>query len=322
MEETFGWCVVGCGHIAKKVINQLRDTRHKVVAAYNRNYQKAEAFTQEFGGTAYKTLEEAVKAKGVQCVYIATANESHGTLTKQCINLGVPVLCEKPFALNEREAKEVIDLAKQKKVYVAEAMWTWHDDVPLRIREVVKGGNIGKIKKAKLKFSFPMLKPGDTTSRLVNPALGGGCLLDIGIYPIRYAYELFGMPKALKAKATLFNGVDIDDKVTMIYDDFNVETQFSFAKLRGESLSLVGSDGRITNQLFHMSLNARVSGKNPEKILGHGMLYGYIEEFDHTAKDVLAGKLESNYIPHQATIDTMKLLDESRMQMGVVFPGD
>ena len=93
-------------------------------------------------------------AEGVSCVYIATANDSHAPLTKECISLGVPVLCEKPFALSEKEAKEVIDLAKEKKVYVAEAMWTWHDDLSLRVKEIVKSGLVGDVKKAKLTFGI------------------------------------------------------------------------------------------------------------------------------------------------------------------------
>ena len=108
MEDFFGWCIVGCGHIARKVVTQLSGTKHKVVSAYNRNFEKAKKFVEDFGGTAYPTLEEAILAKDVSCVYIATANDSHGDLTKKCISLGVPVLCEKPFALSFKEAEEVI----------------------------------------------------------------------------------------------------------------------------------------------------------------------------------------------------------------------
>lgn len=321
--EKFGWCFIGCGGIAGTVANTILKGDHKIAAVYGRNFEKAKAFAEKYGAAAYRTPEEALHDPRVEGVYIATPNDSHGFYAKLCIEHGKPVLCEKPFALNRKEAEEVLRLAEEKGVYVAEAMWTWHNSISLQVRDWIKQGLIGQIQSVDSRYSFPMLRKGDTTSRLVNPAAGGGALPDIGIYPIRYTYELFGMPESVQAQGELYNGVDVGGNVTMNYPGFSARHYVSFKKFKGEEMVIQGTEGKIVIPFFHMAVKATLKGKVRQTVKNGGKMNfnaAYLPEFDDTAADIRGGKTESSIAPHRATLDTMELLDACRKQMGVVFP--
>lgn len=320
---SFNWAFIGCGGIANTVAKTIKGSDNRIVAVFNRSFDKAEKFASEFGGKAYRTAEEAIAAPGVQGVYVATPNDSHAKYSKMAILAGKPVLCEKPFALNRKETEEVLTLAEEKGVYAAEAMWTWHNPVSLQVRRWVDAGRIGEVKSIEASYAFPMLKRGNTTSRLVNRALGGGALVDIGIYPVRYVYELFGMPEKIEAKGSLYNGVDVDEHLTMSYPEFAAKLHVSFKSFRGESMTITGTKGKITVPMFHMAEKAILKAEKTEKFSVKGGLFAaYRNEFDNTAAEILSGKAESAIVPHKATLDTMELLDSCREQMGVVFPGE
>ncbi|MBP1585653.1 MAG: Gfo/Idh/MocA family oxidoreductase [Lachnospiraceae bacterium] len=135
MSERFRWCFIGCGTLAKIVAEQLNASgRHEIVSVYARRFEASTEFANTFGGKAYKTAEEAISADDVDGVYIVTPHRSHAEYSKIAINLGKPVLCEKPFTINLKETREVIDLAREKGVYITEAMWTWFSPVGARIK--------------------------------------------------------------------------------------------------------------------------------------------------------------------------------------------
>lgn len=320
---SFNWAFIGCGGIAVSVAKQLKDTDNKIVAAFNRSFEKAEKFTSEFGGTAYRTADEAIADERVQAVYIATPNDTHAKYSRMAMLAGKPVLCEKPFAMNSEETKEILTLAEERGVYAAEAMWTWHNPVSLRVREWIESGRIGEVRAVEASYAFPMLRRGDTTSRLVNRALGGGALVDIGIYPIRYVYELFGLPEKTEASGTIYNGVDVDEHITMKYPAFEAKLYVSFKGFKGESMTITGTKGKITVPFFHMAEKAQLKTDKTERFsVQGGLTAAYRNEFDDTAADILAGKTESDLVPHRATRDIMAIMDDCRRQMGVVYPGE
>ena len=318
--KPFGWAFIGCGAIAATVATELKkEGSGKIVACWNRTKSRAEKFAAKFVGTVYDTAEEAICAEGVEGVYVATTHDMHGFYTKLCIEHGVPVLCEKPFTVNLQEAREVFALAKEKNIYVSEAMWTWHNVPALTVRDWVKSGKVGEIKSAFASFAFPMLQFAKKP-RLTSPELIGGALMDIGIYPVRYIYELFGMPQKVFARGELMNGVDITDKITMDYGSFVAEVIISMQKLIGEKLIIQGSDGKIEVPLFHLAKKGKLTGKHKDRFKIDSLLYA--TQFRQVAEEIRSGKKESAFCPMQSTLDTMELLDECRRQMGVVYPNE
>lgn len=321
--DNFKWAFIGYGGIAHTVAKQLKNTKNKIVAVYGRNYEKTNVFAEKFEAKAYESLDEMFTSGDFDCVYIATPNDSHVFYTEQCILHGKPVLCEKPFSLNRAECKRVLDLAEENNVYVAEAMWTWHNKVSLQVRDWIRSGTIGDIVSVDATYAYPMLRKKDRTSRLVNPAAGGGSLLDIGIYPVRYVYELFGMPQSEECNGRLYNGVDVEENIIMHYDNFTANCFVSFKRMKGEKIIIKGTKGSVTVPFFHTAVKAKLIGCNKKTAAGKGGYQGaYIDEFNDTAQDIRDGKLQSELVPHQATLDTMELLDEFRKQMNLVYPAE
>ena len=318
--KQFGWAVIGCGGIAATVAKELKkEGCGRIVACWNRTKSRAEAFAANFGGTAYDTPEQAITAEGVEGVYIATTHDKHGYFTKLCIERGVPALCEKPFTVNTKEAEEVFALAKEKNVYVSEAMWTWHNAPAHIVRAWVKDGKVGEVKSVKVSYAVPLLKF-SKNPRLTSPELIGGALLDIGIYPIRYMYELFGMPKSISATGELRGGVDIAENITMDYGTFKAELTVSMDSFLGEKLVVEGTEGKIEVPYFHMAKKGKLTGKQKDRFKIKTLLYA--TQLRQVAEEIRSGKKESAYCPVQSTLDTMKLLDECRRQMGVIYPGE
>ena len=318
--KEFGWAVIGCGGIAAKVASELREAGcGKVVACWNRTRSRAEAFAAEFGAKVCDTPEAAITAEGVEGVYVATTHDQHFRFTKMCIEHGVPVLCEKPFTVNFKEAEEIFALAKSKGVYAAEAMWTWYNDHALTVRKWVQSGKVGKVKSVTATFAYPMLET-CTNPRLTALELIGGALMDIGVYPVRYIYELFGMPKSVRAEGKLLNGIDTFENIVMEYGDFEAKLTVSIEHALGEVLLIEGTEGRIEVPDAHKARAGKLTGKYSDEFQYDALLYA--TEFERVVKEIRSGKKESEYCPMQNTLDTMKLLDECRRQIGVVYPNE
>lgn len=197
--EKFGWCFIGTGSLAKQVAKQLnRSGRHKIVSCYSRNYDNALEFSKKFGGDAYDLPENAINAEGVEGVYVVTPHNAHHRYAKMAINFRKPVFCEKPFTVTSEETDELISLAKEKKVYLCEAMWTWFSACPNMTKKWVDDGKIGEINSADFKYHIRTI---DYNGRHTDPKRAGGALLDITIYPITYAYRLWGKPLKIESKA-------------------------------------------------------------------------------------------------------------------------
>ena len=198
MSEKFRWCFIGTGALAKTVAKQLLGSaRHEIVSCYTRSFEKGKAFAGTYGGTAYDTPEKAILADGVDGVYIVTTHNAHYRYAKKSIELGKPTFVEKPFTVTAEETEELIALAKENNVYLAEAMWTWFSYTPNMVKEWVDAEKIGKIISASFTYHIKTTGRGD---RHEDKRRAGGALLDITIYPITYAYRLWGIPKKIEAK--------------------------------------------------------------------------------------------------------------------------
>lgn len=318
MDKNFGWAIIGCGAIARKVAKEiLRSESGRIAAVWNRTKTRAEDFVKKFGGTVYDTPEQAIKADGVKCVYVATTHDMHAHFSKLSLELGVPVLCEKPLTVNLAQAEDLVSCARARNVYLAEAMWTWHNPISLKVKERIKSGAIGDIKRVKCSLAYPLMETCNNP-RLTSPDLIGGALMDMGVYPVRYVYELFGMPKNVTARGELIGGVDVDENIIMDYGEFTAELYVSVTKLRREKLTVEGSDGKIIVPSFHSAHRARLEASVSQAVKDKSLLYGL--QFLHTAQDIEYGKTESEYVTLDSSLDVMRLLDECRRQMGVVYP--
>jgi len=316
MKGPFGWAFVGTGTLAKKVIAEITATgRHKVVSAYSRNREKLASFCEPYGTYAALSVEDAVMRDGVEAVYISVTNESHYKVCRQCLELGKHVLLEKPFTVKASETEELQNLAKSKGLYLSEAMWTWYSEVPNKVLSLVRSGRLGTIKSVYMSYSRDSI---GYAPRVSDPLLGGGALLDIGIYPVTYAYRLFGKPKGIRCTGALENGIDYGEEIVLSYDGFDVRMDVSIVGTKGEALVIEGEKGTLMNVDYHYGLPAVFKiGDDVEILEGER---GYTPEFDNVASEIRSGRTESAFIPAKSTLDCMRILDECRSQLGLVYP--
>ena len=314
--EAFGWAYLGCGGIARTTARELIQAgAGRIVSAWNRTPERAKAFVENFGGTACATPEEAILAPGVEGVYIAVTPDRHAELMRLCIRHHKPVLCEKPFTVNTSEAENVLAYARAEGVYVSEAMWTWHNRVALKVREWIRQGRIGDVKRVYCCFS-PDLRQND---RLWSPEMIGGSLLDIGVYNIRYCYELFGMPERIECvSGMLKGGVDAHETVMMHYPTFTAENVIGIDQQRPETIEIEGTKGVIRVPDFHMASAAMLESGIPERFEDPALHYAI--QFARVGEEIREGLTAGRNITPQSTVDVMRLMDECRAQMNFRYP--
>lgn len=322
--DKFGWAYIGAGSIARQTAENILPTgKHRIVSVYNRTYSKAEDFASTFSGTANDvivpcyTIDEALSAPGVDAVYIATTNDNHYTSAKECLRAGKPVLLEKPFAINKTEALELVSIAREKNLYLAEAMWTWFSPVSLKVKEWVDNGELGDIEHIEINY---VNRVSHLYPRLFDVTLGGGALLDIGIYPIAYLYNLFGYPTGIHCTGNIKNGIDTDEIITLSFTGgLSVNVEVSIVKSPGyENLIITGTNGTINCPNYHMANRAElIKPAGSIEYEGNGW---YDNQFNIVAGEIKNGKLESEYVPLNATLDIMEIMDECRAQMGLRYP--
>lgn len=317
--EKFGWAYIGCGGIAHITAQELVKTEGQyIVSAWNRTHEKAVDFVFKFGGTAYDTAEEAINSPGVDGVYIAVTADQHLKYMELCIRNHKPVLCEKPFTVNAEQARGILELAAREGVYVSEAMWTWHNATAKQVRAWVKEGLAGKIRRVQCFYSFPMVKLPIQKPRHTSPDMIGGALLDIGVYCIRYCYELFGMPREILCSGRVKDGIDLGETVTLRYDGFDAELTVSRDQNHGEKLVIEGEKGIISVPMFHMAKAASLKGTVTAKTRDSSLLYG--TQFARVAEEIRSGVRQGIAVTPQSTIDCMHIMDICRDQMGLVYP--
>lgn len=219
MSRTVRWGVLATGGIAATFTADLQAMPDaEVVAVASRTDASAKAFAERFGiPRAYGNWAALVADEDVDVVYVATPHSAHREATALALEAGKHVLCEKAFTINEREARELVKLARDRGLFLMEAMWTYCNPVIRRMTELVRDGAIGEIRTVQADFGFA----GDfgAEHRLRDPALGGGALLDLGVYPVSFAHLLLGEPDRVQADALLSpEGVDLNTGMLLSWD--------------------------------------------------------------------------------------------------------
>ena len=315
--QKFRWAYIGSGNIAASTANDILKGTHAITSVYSRNYKKAAEFAQKHGALAFYDFESAVNRDDVDAVYIATPHTSHVEYAVRAMELGKPVLCEKPVGVSVGDVDILAGTAEKNNVYFCEAMWTWFSDVALTVKKWVDDKEIGDIKNVVINYAFPgILMP--KTSRVLTPETAGGALLDIGIYPITYCYNLFGFPKKISCNGVLKNGIDISETVILEYGGFKCTLNMSLCSLK-ENCIIEGSKGTIKlPTFFHMASKAVLKTDSKKQVF-RGKT-DYLTEFTRAAEEIRQGKKQSSFIPLSATRDCMIIMDECRKQMNLIYP--
>lgn len=319
MQQAFGWCFIGCGRLAKQVADQLAASgAHRVVSVYARNAEKTEAFATQYGAAACKSAAEAMTWPGVEGVYIVTPHNSHFAYAKLALTLNRPVLCEKAFTVDAAEARELAALAREKRLYLAEAMWTWFSPVAQRVKRWIDAGELGQMQTASICCHQNSV---GYAPRVTDPNAAGGALLDMGVYAVTYLYRLFGMPSKVRCTGTLSDGIDWGEEIELRFPSGLCGT--ASVSIRdangGRKLLLQGTRATVEVPEFNCAQTAwlRRADGTEERATGDG---GYQNEFDLTAAEIRQGLTESRFVPLQATVDVMEILQECRAQMGLRYP--
>lgn len=330
MATMIRWGVLGSGHIARKFATDLllvKDAR--LVAVGSRTLANAQAFAADFRVDHIHDSYEALAANPeVDVVYIATPHSRHYADTLLCLQHGKAVLCEKPFALNVQQSKAMIDMARDKKLFLMEALWSKFLPQYDRLQSLLLSGKVGTVKSVLANFGFRPLQP--VSPRLYDPALGGGALMDIGLYTVFLAMSVLGRPDTIEASMTpALTGVDEQCAVLFKYKDGSMAQLFStFATDLSTEADICGTLGRIrlTNRFFDPT--ARIEwypGKLDtceviavEKEEG----FGYQYEARHVTECLQQGLTESPIMRFEDTLVLMETLDAIRKVAGIAYAVD
>lgn len=330
MTNKIRWGILGCGRIARKFAADLRlVTDAELIAVGSRSKENAEVFVRDFPAKyVHATYEALVNNKDVDVIYIATPHNLHLENTLLCIAHGKAVLCEKPFAINAKQATQMIAAAKEKKVFLMEALWTKFLPHYNKMQEMVHSGMLGEIKSVLVKFGFKPVEP--APKRLFDPALAGGTMLDIGIYNVFLALSVLGKPDSIEAiMSPAATGIDEQCSVTFNYNSGAMAQLFStFASNLATEAEINGRNGRI--KLAHRfyapeSVVEYYPGwvDSRQQIEVHKEEgWGYQYEIRHVGECLRNGLTESPVMTFSDTLLLIETLDIIRKKAGIYYDAD
>jgi len=330
MAQTIRWGILGCGKIARKFASDLRLAEDaELTAIASRSMETAKAFAEEFPAKyVHDSYEALVKNNEVDVIYVATPHSHHYEHTILCLENNKAVLCEKAFAVNAEQARKMIALAQEKKVFLMEALWTKFLPHYNKMQEMIHKEMIGTVKSVIVNFGF---KPQDPVpQRLFDPALAGGTMLDIGIYNVFIALSVLGKHDEIAAVMNpASTGVDEQCSVVFHYDHGAMAHLFStFASNLSIDAYISGTDGRIrlshrfyapdsTIEYYPTTIDSRkiIQVEKEEGL-------GYQYEARHVGDCLRNGKTESPVMSFADTILLMETLDEIRKKAGIHYEAD
>ena len=315
---------IGAGRIANTLAStmaRMEDVNLYAVAA--RDLDRAEAFAQKYGfDRAYGSYEEMLCDPQVELVYIATPHSHHAEHMKLCIAHGKNVLCEKAFTLNADQAREVAALAKEKGVYVAEAIWTRYMPSRQLINDVLASGVIGRVTALSANLCYPVAYK----ERCIRPELAGGALLDVGIYCLNFALMHFGDDIVRTDSSAVFTdtGVDGQESITLHYRDGRMAFLTAGILSRSDRKGIFyGENGYIIVENINTPQSISVYSKSDElveKIAVPAQITGYEYQIREAMARIRSGHTEAASMPMSETIAVMERIDALRRDWGLVYP--
>ncbi|MFE1644530.1 Gfo/Idh/MocA family protein [Microbacterium sp. P01] len=321
------WGILATGGIAHAFTRDLKTAGLDVVAVGSRRAEAAEGFAAEFGiPRAHGSYEELAADPDVDIVYVATPHPSHAENALLLLEHGKHVLVEKPFTLNRAEAESIRAAAEERGLLVMEAMWTRYLPHMRRIREIIAAGTLGEIRTV---FADHTQKiSSDPTHRLNALELGGGALLDLGIYPVSFMWDILGAPTTVGATARLAEtGADTEVATIFSHASGAVSTTISSSRGAGPNTAhIVGTEARIDiDRVWYSATSFRVTTPDGEvleefasHVDGRGMQYQALE----AERIISEGRRDSDILPLAQSVQIMGTLDDIRAAIGVTYPGE
>lgn len=316
--------IIGAGWIAEQMAITLRGmTGVEAYAIASRSMQNAREFADRWGfARAYGSYEEMLDDEQVQLVYIATPHSHHLEHARMSLLRGKPVLCEKAFTANARQAEELLNLAREKNLFITEAIWTRYMPLSRTINELLESGIIGRPMTLSANLGYPI----GNRERLMQPALAGGALLDLGVYTLNFASMVFGtqIEQIVSTCVKTPTGVDAQNSITLTFDDGRM------AVLHSTMLSMTDRQGIISGNRGHLIVE---NINNPQRVTVVTEDYrtvavydcppqitGYEYQVYASVEALKNGWLESPYMPHAETLRIMRLMDDLRREWGIRYP--
>lgn len=323
--KTVKWGILGIGNIAHKFVEALNSIDFaEIVAVGSRSMERADAFAKQYGiENAYGNYDGLVNNPEVEIIYVATTHPSHKDCVLMCLKAGKAVVCEKPFTINAKESEELIKYARQAKLFLMEAMWTRYLPAIKKVREIVDSKIIGEINLVKADFGFRC--DWNPKSRILNPDLGGGALLDIGIYIISFASMVFKtQPIKISSMAHIGEtGVDEEFSCILGYKEGKMAVLTGAIRTNTpHDAWIIGTKGRIfIPDFWHAtSILIYLDGRDVEKL----EIPTDSAEFSYEALEAMRclreGMLESDIMPLDETLSIMQTMDQIRAQWGLKYP--
>lgn len=327
MTDQLRWGILATGWIAELFVADLKAAGLNVAAAGSRSAEKAKAFAERFAiANAHGSYEALVADPDVDIIYVATPHPHHAACAKLALEAGKHVLVEKPFTLNAPEARELVALAREKKLVLMEAMWTRFLPHMRRIHAIIDAGTLGTLRSVHAEHR--QFLPSDPKHRLNAPELGGGALLDLGIYPASFACDILGVPQSVAGMARFTaTGVDAEIAITMKHADDAISTSVSALDCAGPNEAVIyGSKARIEiDGIWYIptgftviDYQGNVIETFEEAVESRGMQFQAFE----MERLVREGRPESDLMPLDETVSIMQVLDDLRAQIGLVYPGE
>ncbi|MDP9078776.1 MAG: Gfo/Idh/MocA family oxidoreductase [Bacteroidota bacterium] len=328
--KTIKWGILGAGRIAGKFASDLKLVADaELIAIGSRTQESADKFGAEFNiKNRHASYEALVNDPEVDVIYIATPHNLHYENTLLCLRHNKAVLCEKPFAMNTRQAKEMIDVARERKLFLMEARWTVFHPHYKKLHEMIGQGLLGEVRSVLINFGFKPAPP--IPARIFDPALGGGTLMDIGIYNVFMAMSVLGKPDTIEASMTpASTGVDEQCAILFKYNNGAMAQLFStFSSNLATEADIAGTAGRIrlTSRFYEPSATVEYYPKyvdskeiiEVEKEAGVGYQY----EARHVNDCLKRGLTESDVLPFADTLLLMETLDKIREIAGIHYASD
>lgn len=318
------WGILGPGRIAHKFAQDLLTLPDaQLYAVASTNQQRAEEFASTYNAPhAFGSYEELLTLPDLDVVYVATPHIKHHENALMLLNGGISVLGEKPFAMNSEQVREMVDLARSKNVFLMEALWSRFMPGIEKALELAQSGAIGKIVSVKADFGFKA--PFSPEGRLFDKALGGGSLLDIGIYPLFLSYLILGKPTGIKASA-IFGSTGVDEQCGMVltYADGQIALLDSTLQAKTDCVGLIqGETGQVRiHSRFHETMGVTLfpeSGESTDFDFTR-TTHGYDYEARHVMQCLSEGRTESLLWSLDDSLNLMALLDAVRAEAGIVY---
>ena len=316
--------IIGCGWIAEKMAITLQGMENvQAYAIASRDIHKARNFAKQWNFThAYGSYEEMLDDEGVDLVYIATPHSHHYDHTRLSLLKGKPVLCEKSFTANAKQAEALIQLAKEKNLFLTEAIWTRYMPLSQTIRELIDSGVIGQ----PILLTANLGYPNYDWERMHKPELAGGALLDLGVYTLNFAAMAFGTD-IVKTTSTCIKsatGIDSQNSITLEYADGKMAVLNSSLLAKSDRQGIISGDKgfmiveNINNpqqvRVYDEDYRLKATYDCPPQITGYEyQVYASIEALNN-------GWLESPYMPHAETLRIMQQMDALRKEWGIIYP--